>query len=433
MTALLSLARLLSSDRDDGCAVARDGDAISTLGQLRRDVAHNVTRLEHMGVRRGLLVCDDSYWFLVGLLSLLHGECRVVVPPNGRAGTRRSLAAEFDAEVTDGEGSPDACVLRLEPGAAARLLPPFDDAREALSFFTSGSSGDPKHVVKSVGLLDAENRVLEQLWGDRLGRAAVLGTVTHQHVFGMAFKVLWPVAAGRCFLAPVHGSWEDMLAALPAGATIVSSPAHLSRLDGLAPVADAVRPRAIYSAGAPLPQDAADAAVRIFGVAPIDIFGSTETGAIAWRSGTDQPPDWQALVAGAAWCQLADRVVPLEAGRFRFEGRADRVTKVEGKRVSLSQLERQIVALPWISDVAVVTITTHRACLGAFAALSELGQREFDRLGKFRFVRMLRQELANFQEAAVLPRRWRFVDRLPTDAMGKRRESEFRTLLQERA
>ena len=42
------------------------------------------------------------------------------------------------------------------------------------------------------------------------------------------------------------------------------------------------------------------------------------------------------------WREQADKITLLADGRFRLEGRIDRVVKIEGKRVSLERLEREI-------------------------------------------------------------------------------------------
>jgi acyl-coenzyme A synthetase/AMP-(fatty) acid ligase len=119
-------------------------------------------------------------------------------------------------------------------------------------------------------------------------------------------------------------------------------------------------------------------------------------------------------------------------GRFGFEGRADRVLKVEGKRVSLHQLEQDIAKLRWIDAAAAAAIGNERIFVGAVATLSPAGQGELARLGKFRFARLLRRELATMHDAAVLPRRWRFVERMPIDGMGKRRQRDILALLEDR-
>jgi len=446
---VLGIAQLLNGRRPDDLPVATCCGRVLTLGRLRADVAHNANALH--GAKRALLVCDDSYRFLTGLLALLHVGADVVLPPNARSGTLRMIGDSFDLLVSD-VSRPEVARSFLIESADAEV-PPFllDVERGRLDFFTSGSTGDMKRVEKSAAVLEREAAVLETLWGGQLANAQVFGTVSHQHIFGLTFKLLWPLLAGRCFSTETHGAWEVLLAELSPGAVIVSSPAHLTRLGGLSPLPQRLWPRMILTAGAPLPPEAAAETQEILGTAPTEIFGSTETGAVAWRKITTGPGLWEALpgievashgdgllrvrspfVDGDGWCHLADRVVIAADGRFRFEGRADRILKIEGKRVSLQQLEREIAALPWIEAAAVVPIAGVRSFLGAVAVLSASGRDELARLGKFRFERVLRRELANTQDGAVLPRRWRFVDHLPMDGMGKRRTADIAALLADR-
>ena len=288
------------------------------------------------------------------------------------------------------------------------------------------------------------------MWGAQLGVAPVIGTVTHQHVFGMTFRIMWPMVAGRPFHSEFHVMWEPLMAQLNGPSILVSSPAQLTRLGGLAPVASENRPRLIITAGAPLPSDATREAAAIFGSVPTEIFGSTEAGVIAWRRGVEDPPLWQPLpsvevaaddggilrlrsphASARDWCEQPDRVSFALDGRFRLEGRVDRVVKIEGKRVSLQELEREIAALRWVTEAAVVALGGNRPHLGAVVKLSDAGIAELARLGKFRFERMLRHELSSLEDAAVLPRRWRFVDLMPMDGLGKQRVRDVAALLEQ--
>lgn len=446
---LLALSELVGGARPAGHVVASRAGAPLTLGRLRAEAAHNAERLQRAGVRRALLVCEDSFSFVVGLVALLQLGAEIVLPPNTQGGTLARLDGAFDALVTDRTLRDDARDFVLEPRETSAGPLALDPAPGRLAFFTSGSTGAMKRIDKSVVLLEREAAVLESVWGGHLGTAETLGTVTHQHVFGLTFRVMWPLLAGRCFSATVHFAWESLLRELAPAAAIVSSPAHLSRLGGLQPLPSGLRPRLIFTAGAPLPAAAARETAAIFGTPPVEIFGSTETGAFAWRCGSEEPPLWQPLpgvevargedgllqvaashVGGTGRWALADRITLAADGRFRFEGRADRIVKIEGKRVDLQELERDLLALRWIDAAAVAALPGERILLGAVVALSPAGRAELSRLGKFRLERRLRRELATTQEPAALPRRWRFVDRLPTDGMGKRRAAEVAALLE---
>jgi hypothetical protein len=215
---------------------------------------------------------------------------------------------------------------------------------------------------------------------------------------------------------------------MPGGAALVTSPAHLSRAAGLAPLSPAQRPALILSAGAPLAESAACEA-RAFLTTPItEIFGSTETGAIAWRprDGEDaraparcqsrQPGRLLHAAAphipdepGRAGQTLADQIEMAAGGTFRLNGRSDRIAKIEGARVSLDELERALTALPEIERATVIALPGETAQLAAAAVPSEAGAQHLAAVGAFRFGRYLRSALAQRLPPAALPKRWRFA------------------------
>jgi len=447
---MVSLSDLLAGARPDmHCVAIQDGRRI-TLARLRADVSHNADRLSTGAIRRAAVVCSDGYWFIVGVLALVKIGAEVILPPNAQAGTLLSLANEFDALLTDLETID--CAKKIAPRSSPVDVVPFqtDFEKTRIDFFTSGSTGEIKRVEKSLALFEREASVLERMWGAELGEIPIIGTVTHQHVFGMTFRIMWPIVAGRPFHSEFHVAWEPLMAQLSGPSMIVTSPAQLTRLGGLVPETAANRPRMIITAGAPLPAEAAIEASEIFGCAPTEIFGSTEAGVIAWRRGGTEPVLWQPLpsveiaasrdgvlrlrsphASSYGWCEQADRVSLTADGRFRLEGRIDRVLKVEGKRVSLERLERELAGLPWVQEAAVVGLGGRRTYLGAVVQLSAAGVAELERLGKFRFERMLRRELSSTEDLAVLPRRWRFVDFMPMDGLGKRRAGDVVVLLEQ--
>ncbi len=59
---------------------------------------------------------------------------------------------------------------------------------------------------------------------------------------------------------------------------------------------------------------------------------------------------------------------------------------------------------------------------------SPQGRERLAALGGFRFGRLLRGGLADTQEPAGMPRRWRFVEALPQQPMGKRRDADVMAL-----
>jgi acyl-coenzyme A synthetase/AMP-(fatty) acid ligase len=434
----LPLSVLLTHGRAAGSPLALSRGSPVGFGRFAADVACATDRLRVARCRRAALLCRNRYRFAVGLFGLLHAGSTVVLPPNGQPGTLSDLADEFDMLIDDG-------FIESLAGEAA-MVPPIDPRCAYVEFFTSGSSGTPKRVKKSLAALEREVATLDRIWGGEIGRAATVATVSHQHLYGFTFTLLWPLAAGRPITCETHEIWEELFARLTLAPVIVTSPAHLGRLSGIAPVALALRPRAIFSAGAPLSFTAARDACTVFGMRPTEIFGTTETGVIATRRRTSEHQPWQALpgievgadptgrlsvlspfVDGNEWVETGDLIEPVDGG-FHARGRADRLVKIEGKRISLLEIEHALCRLPWAEDAVALALPGDPPRLAAVVVPSELGRARLNELGRFRFGRLLRRALTATQESSGLPRLWRFCDQLPGNHMGKRREAEILAL-----
>jgi AMP-binding enzyme len=429
--------------------VAFSEGALRPFAQLRRDVCACAARLRQIEGRRALLVTRDAYWGAAGLLALASSGKEIVVPPNALAQTLGAIGEPGDILLGDDalEAEPRAIRLCAGDSLAKDSLPEINPATPVI-FFTSGSTGEPKRIEKTLLQLEDEARSIDKQFGDTLGPGAlVLGTVSHQHVYGLAFRLMWPLLSGRVIHGPMLSLWEEVLAALPGGTALVTAPAHLSRVAGLEPVSPAHRPALILSAGAPLSESAAREAQAFLATSITEIFGSTETGAIAWRprDGGDAP--WTPLpgvtitrtgdgllhalarhIPGEPGDQgqtLSDRIEMAGGGTFHLHGRSDRIAKIEGARISLDELEKALTALPEIERAAGIVLPGETALLAAAAVPSEMGAQHLSAVGAFRFGRYLRSALAHRLPPAALPKRWRFVEVLPENAMGKRTMHEM--------
>ena len=434
----IPLTQLLDGGWPDIRPMALREGRILDHATWRADVSANAARIAEAGIRRALLITDDSYWFVVGLFALAQAGAVAILPPNSRIGGFQTLGGAFERVVTDRSDLGDFAPLQLASGEPSHKLSTLDADFPCMEFFTSGSTGAPKRIEKSLGQLEREIAVLENAWGQDLEDAKVLSTVPHQHIFGLTFGVLWPMMAGRRFGATIYPFWESLLDHLHPPAAVITSPAHLTRLGGLEPLEPPRQPALVFTAGAPLSFEAAQDTNRIFGKLPVEIFGSTETGAIATRRQTGEDTPWKSLpgvtvsasdanlltvrspyLAGIEPLVTADRVEIASDG-FHFLGRSDAVVKIEGKRISLIQVESDLADLPWIEEASVAIVEDRRPLVGAVCRLSALGRKRREELGDFRFGRLLRRDLQRTQDSAALPRRWLFVETLPVDGMGKK-------------
>lgn len=396
--------------------------------------------------QRWALYFDDAIAFAAALFGAWHAGKTVYLCGDNLPETVSRLRAEVDGFAGDGFSGDDVIATASDVPCEREAWTPLDEDATRLVVFTSGSTGDATAIDKRLSQLAREVEALEATFGAALGDAVVHGTVSHQHIYGLLFRVLWPLASGRA-IAPRVFFHEEIVAALDRPALLVSSPAHLKRMPDSLDWSNArTHLRAVFSSGGALPQEAATAASRLLGVTPTEIYGSSETGGIAWRQWHDDAPVWRALpgvdwrivddhleissphLPTRQWWRSEDRAESNGRGAFRLNGRADRIVKIEERRVSLGALERQLTALPQVAEARVLVLPETRTQLAAVVVPSAAGAAQLVADGRRAFARLLHDALASAQDAVARPRRWRFIDALPMNAQGKVREADLRGL-----
>ena len=453
----------------------RGGRALSSTDFAAQVAAWRDLLAAQPGERWALFV-EDTFEFACALFGAWHAGKTVIVPGDMQDDTVARLRAGGHGFLGDLPGA----LARPAPAREATFAP-LDRAATQLVVHTSGTNGEPLAIPKRLAQLDAEVHALEARFGAlcdtglapvNLDVEAMAGladaardvdtpviwaTVTHQHIYGLLFRVLWPLAAGRPFAAQRLVFNEEIAQHVAGPAVLVASPAHLRRL----PEAidwSGVRAglRAVFSSGGPLPPEAADATLALLGAAPVEVYGSSETGGVAWRQRARHGDTWQPLPGIAfriedgvlavrsphlgddGWFETADRATPAGDGMDGFElhGRADRIVKIEEKRVSLTALEQRLAASADVAEARVLMLADERPVVdaagvtlphavrpAAVVALTEAGRAKLQRVGKPALVAELRALLLATVDRIALPRRWRLVDALPVNAQGKSTEA----------
>jgi hypothetical protein len=405
-----------------------------TAGRVRATAADIFGRIER-GTGPVFLHTQSAALFTAGLLAAAAARRPIAMPAHLQPGYLDEIGARPEAILTD-LGSDDG--LRL---SEASDRPAFQDVLAAgsadplLILFTSGSSARPKPIEKHLRQLETEARVLDQTWGR--GAGVVRATVSHQHIYGLLYRIIWPVMSGRISADEAAAYWGHLAPELGPDVTLISSPAHLTRLP---PGLDLARvaPAQIFSSGQLLTPAAARAAAEAFGKPIIEVLGSTETGGVAWRSQDEPDAPWAPFpdigltldedgvvhvvspyLASSAPHPIGDRGEVLADGRLRLLGRADRVEKIDGLRVSLSRVEASLSALPEIDAARVLSLPAKKGALAAVVTLTDAGRAAYRALGAFRLSRRLRAATEATLRPGERPKHWRFVAELPTNSQGK--------------
>jgi acyl-CoA synthetase (AMP-forming)/AMP-acid ligase II/3-hydroxymyristoyl/3-hydroxydecanoyl-(acyl carrier protein) dehydratase len=457
MSEPVDLLDLLNAPRSPSHTVAwRDGTPARWDNFLERVRAWQ-DLLRHTPGRNFAVYINDSFEFAAAVFGIWQAGKTAYLPADTLPATCFTLDKAVDGFLGEfppewAPLSPTAQDCAIGTQRFTRLAPDF----VGLVIYTSGSTGAAQAISKNLSQLAAEVVTLDVLFGDRAGAADILATVSHQHIYGLLFKVMWPLASGRAIHAHSFAFFEQMVPVLETrDCVLVSSPAHLKRLPELPAWKEtSQRLRAVFSSGGPLPLEVAQATELLLSNMPVEIYGSSETGGIAWRqrhpmSGESWTPmpgvSWRidsgdsvlqvrsAHLSDDDWFRMADRVMDADGERFLLQGRIDRIVKIEEKRVSLDVIEKHLVASPLVAEVRVLAFGDRRQRIAAFVVPSADGHSVLVDSGKLAFSRLLRDALVDFVERVALPRRWRFLDALPVNAQGKTTHAELLALLDDSA
>ncbi len=425
-----------------GCAIS----AAQFLGHVRA-VAATLPAADAV-----VNLCADRYAFMVAFCAaMVRGQ--ITLLPSSRAPQAiDEVMAAHPGCYALGEPALDPAphgycrlpTLDDAPAAATQLDWPQIPAGQVVAIgYTSGSTGLPHPSAKTWGSFHASNAGnLDMLRSAVGGPFGIVATVPAQHMYGIEMSVLLPLLGGYAVNTGRPFFPADVAAALaeiPAPRVLVSTPVHLRALvaSGISLPSMAL----IVSATAPLPPSLARAVEDSFGAPLREVFGSTETCVFASRRPTvsvewqlyadvilHPQPDGTAVTAPQlnGTVALADIVTLAADGRsFHLCGRRADLLEIAGKRASLGDLTRRLMAIPGVRDGVVLQLDGCDA-LGVqrIAALVVAPQ-----LDATTITDALRRSI----DPVFLPRPLRLVSALPRNETGKLPRSALLALLGEPA
>ncbi|CAM3692399.1 AMP-binding protein [Rheinheimera salexigens] len=415
-----------------------DGTSITTAQQWQCQLQQVNNFIDSQSGDTVLLYHPDSLWFSLWFIALSQQGKHIVIAPDNQPQTLTLAMQNCDWKTPVILPESDPLSSKNQPLYHDSL--PLDNLTK-ISFFTSGSTGQPKLISKKLSQLLLEVQVLQAQFGSEFNQQTLFAaTVSYQHIYGLLFRLLWPLCYGhlqyRVQLSYLE-QWQDLLQRHQV--VFVASPAHLARFDDIAILAPAAQHcLAIFSSGGPLADDVPPRYLAALKQAPIEVFGSTETGGIAFRQRDIADAVWQvfdavsisqndqqALQVSSPYLDVAgnfttsDQVQLLSAKHFRLLGRLDRIVKIEEKRLSLPEVEQHCLLSPLVGQAAALVLRQAKVQLALAVVLTEDGETLLQQQGKLAVNQHIKQHLLQRFERVMLPRKYRYVSALPFNQQGK--------------
>ena len=426
-----------------------------TWSDFLKETAKLRAFINQIDSKRCILYCEDFWYFLLAFTSLLQCKKEILLGANIKPDYIKEIRGDapifsdhiLNDEVKNVHNIVSILEIEIDKKYLKEKLPKICADETSIVMYTSGSTNKPKEVSQRLTEFENDNKFIISKWGDELIKRKLCSTVSQQHIYGLLYSVLLPFTAGIPFRRNRIEFPEETEKLTDTEYTIITVPAFLKRAVEIENKENLnLKSPWIFTSGGVLDLQTAEKTSNIFGFWPMEVYGSTETSGIAWRqskNGLEWTPfdnakisrnDDDCLVIRSPYIkdengfETADIVEILEDGRFILKGRIDSIVKIEEKRISLLEVENCILKSGFVSDACVIPIEEKRQYLAAAVVFNEDGKKEFSFMEKHKIIKYWKDYLSNYFERVVVPRKWRYLDRLPQDAQGKKKREDIKNL-----
>jgi len=409
-----------------------------------------------------LLYCDDYWLFLLAFTSLLQCKKEIFLSANispAYIAEIRETSTGAIPFLTDQEFLNDSKpentfnIQSLLENVADNISgiehepPSINGDETSIIMFTSGTTGKPKAVKQRLREFENDNLFILSKWGEEFPERKLCSTVNQHHIYGLLFSILLPFTSGIPFRRQRIRFPEEFEKLTDAKYMIVSVPAFLKRAVEIeqSENLNLISPW-IFTSGGLLDFDTAQKTSQVFGFWPVEIYGSTETSGIAWRS-SDKGPQWTVFDNARISCnkegcllirspyindpagfETADLAEIIDEEHFLLKGRLDSLVKIEEKRISLLEMGNRILESGFAADVCIIAMEERRQYLAAAIVFNDKGREKFSFFEKQKINNYWKEYLLQYFESTVIPKKWRYIEAMPVNTQGKKNKEEIKSL-----
>lgn len=288
-----ALLSSLQADWPDHPGAVRVGESALSRGALR-DAAAAVAD-EVAGAQRVAVAATPSMATVVAVVGcVLAGVAVVPVPPDAGPAERAHIVADSGAQLWFGPRPDDVTIPVRTADLRARSSSIYaepDSAATAFVLYTSGTTGAPKGVLLSRGVVAAGLDGVRDAWAWTAEDVLVHGLPLF-HVHGLLLGVLGALRVGSPLVHTVRPAPQAYAAA--AGSLYFGVPTVWSRVCAQPASARALADaRLLVSGSAPLPASVFGRLRDLTGSAPVERYGMSETLiTLSTRADGERRPGW---------------------------------------------------------------------------------------------------------------------------------------------
>lgn len=304
-------------------------------------------------------------------------------------------------------------------------------------YFTSGSTGFPTAALKTQSNISSEIEDLTSLFKDyKINKVIV--TVPFIHIYGSLFGLFYPLQHNIDIIVKEHFLPNDLIDLIDNYSLVITTPLYIKALNKISYKKD-LKNSIFVSSTAPLLSDDAKEFQEKFNSNIIQIFGSTETGGIAYKYNDESL--WTPLKSVKISTNekgelkvkspyISDTIyekgfkktnqeiqtfdfVELINNQFKLIGRSSQILKIAGKRYSTIQIEDILERVEGINKALVLVKIDNSSLRGEFLDITLETNKNF-LLKDIQSI--LQNELSNLKFDINL----KIVDKIKTSSTGKK-------------
>lgn len=304
-------------------------------------------------------------------------------------------------------------------------------------YFTSGSTGESTAALKTKQNIESEIKALSSLL-KKYNIKRVIVTVPFIHIYGSLTGLFYPYFNDIDIILKEHFLPNDLLEICDDNSLVVTTPLYIKALNKISASKDLSK-SLFLSSTAPLDPKEAKEFNKKFSCPVMQLFGSTETGGIAYKFNDDvlwtplenvvietninnelkvKSPFVSKILFEKDFIDTKGEIqtfdfIERENEKFKLIGRSSQILKIAGKRYSTIQIENILEEQEHIDKALVFVKTDKNSLRGEILDVTLETKKEF-RVKEIK--QILQSNLSNLKFSMDL----KCIDKIPTSSVGKK-------------